>query len=810
MIEAEEVMFIVGRMEKKVKITGMSCASCVKTIEAALKDLRGVEDISVNLATNSALIKFNPAEVSLEEIERTIRSIGYGVVKDEKTVTIKIAGMSCASCVKTIETAIGKLPGIKSVSVNLATESARLTYDPSKTSLNDIENAIEEAGYKFLGMKGEEKPGKDVSEMKKKLSFAALFGFILLLLQYGKYIGLPEIPYNSAIQFTLATPVMLYSGRGMFASALRALEHRILNMDVMYSMGVGSAYVASMLSTIGFLPDDYLFYETAVLLLAFLLLGRTLEAAAKGRTSEAIRKLIGLQAKTATVVRDREMEVPVEEVRVGDLVIVRPGEKIPVDGIVVEGESYVDESMITGEPIPNLKRVGDEVVGATINKNGVLKIEATRVGSETLLAQIIKLVENAMGSKPPIQRLADRIVAHFIPVVLAIAIVSFVYWYIVADTALFAFTTLVAVLVIACPCAFGLATPTALAVGMGKGAEFGILIKNGEALEIARKVTTVIFDKTGTITKGIPEVTDLIAFDFDEREVLKIAAMAEKRSEHPLAEAIIRKAEADRLKIEEPERFEVIAGKGVVASFNGDRILVGSRKLMVENGLVIDESVELILQKLEGEAKTAIIVASNGKIIGVVGIADVIKDSALESMVELHRMGKKVAMITGDNKRTAEAIAGKLGIDRVLAEVLPNKKAEEVKRLQEQGEVVAFVGDGINDAPALAQSDLGIAMGSGTDVALESGDIVLMRDDLKDVVAAIQLSKKTLNKIKQNLFWAMIYNTILIPVAAGLFYPIFNIVFQPEWAGFAMAMSSVSVVTNSLLMKNYVPEIRGR
>ncbi len=806
--------------EKNIKITGMTCASCVKAIEAALKDLDGVEDVSVNLATESAMVKFDPSKVSLEKITETIESIGYGVVREERAVTVKIGGMTCASCVKTIEMVVGELPGVKSVSVNLATESARITFDPSKTSLDDIKKAIEEVGYRFIGVEGEEKEGGEaeareahIREMKKKLFVAATIGTVLLFLQYGDYIGLPvDFEYNSVVQFLLATPALFYSGRSMFAAAARALSHKTLNMDVIYSIGVGSAYIGSVFTTLGFLPEDYLFYETAVLLLAFLLLGRTLEAIAKGRTSEAIKKLMGLQAKTATVVRDgKEMEVPVEDVRVGDIVIVKPGEKIPVDGVVIEGESYVDESMITGEPIPNLKKVGDSVVGATINKNSVLKIEATRVGSDTLLAQIIKLVEEAIGSKPPIQRLADKIVTYFIPVVLTIALTSFSYWYFIADVpTIFAFIVLLSVLVIACPCAFGLATPTALTVGMGKGAELGILIKSGDALEIARKVTTVVFDKTGTLTKGKPEVTDIIAFDGGETEVLKIAAIAEKRSEHPLAEAIVKRAESEGIDIEEPEKFEAIAGKGVVASLNGDRILVGSRKLMMEHGLAVDGKIEETLRTLEKEAKTAILVASNGKIVGAVGIADTIKESAKETIEELHKMGKKVAMITGDNRRTAEAIARKLGIDTVLAEVLPHQKAEEVKRLQEQGEIVAFVGDGINDAPALAQADLGIAMGSGTDVALESGEIVLMRDDLRDVVAAIQLSEKTLSKIKQNLFWALIYNTILIPVAAGLLYPFFGIVFLPEWAAAAMATSSVSVVTNSLLMKNYVPPIKRR
>ncbi|AKG91053.1 copper-{or silver}-translocating P-type ATPase [Geoglobus ahangari] len=803
---------IVKEKQAKLKIGGMTCASCARNVELAVSQLEGVKKASVNLATETLHLEFDPELVRIEDVRKAVEEIGYSVPENETTVNVKIGGMTCASCAKAIETAVGGLPGVKSVSVNLATETARITYVPDITGLDEIRKAVEEIGYRYLGVGGEksEKDGAEesaVGEMKKKLLAAAAVGSVLLFLQYGGYMGVPEIPYNSLIQFALATPVMIYSGRSMFSSALRALRHRMLNMDVMYSMGVGSAYVASVLSTIGLLPEDYLFYETAVLLLAFLLLGRTLEAIAKGRTSEAIKKLIGLQAKTAIVVRDgREIEVPVEEVRVGDIVIVKPGEKIPVDGVVVEGQSYVDESMITGEPIPALKKKGDEVVGATINKNGVLKIKATRVGSDTLLAQIIRLVEEAMGSRPPIQKLADKIVAYFIPVVLTIAVTSFIYWYFIAGVPeIFAFTTLVAVLVIACPCAFGLATPTALTVGMGKGAELGILIKNGEALEIARRVTTVVFDKTGTLTKGKPEVTDIIAFEGDEMEVLRVAAIAEKRSEHPLAEAIVRKAEEAGMSVEEPEKFEVITGKGVIASVNGEKILVGSRKLMAENGMEVSREVEDTLQRLESEAKTAILVSHNGRIIGAVGIADNIKPSAKEAIEELHRIGKKVAMITGDNRRTAEAIARRLGIDEVLAEVLPHQKAEEVKRLQENGEVVAFVGDGINDAPALAQADLGIAIGSGTDVAIESGEIVLMRDDLRDVVAAIQLSEKTLSKIKQNLFWAMIYNTILIPVAAGALYPVFGIVFRPEWAGLAMAMSSVSVVTNSLLMKNYVP-----
>ncbi|AEA48069.1 heavy metal translocating P-type ATPase [Archaeoglobus veneficus] len=799
-----------------LKIAGMTCAMCTKTIETHLKSLSGIIDVSVNLTNETAFVKYDPSRITLEKIIETIENIGYKVVREEKEVDVKIGGMTCAMCAKTIETVIRELKGVKDVTVNLATEKARIVFDPQLTSIQDIKNAIEETGYKFIGVEGEgfidtEKIAREehIVQLKKRFFVAAIVGSILLILTYGKYVGLPKISNLAWMEFALSTPVMYYSGKGMFSAAFRALRHKTLNMDVMYSMGVGSAYLASIASTIGLLPSDYLFYETAVLLLAFLLLGRTLEAIAKGKTSEAIKKLIGLQAKTAVVVRDgEEIEVPIEEVKVGDIVIVKPGEKIPVDGVVVEGESYVDESMISGEPIPSLKKRGDTVVGATINKNGVLKIEATRVGKDTLLSQIVKLVEQAQSTKPPIQRIADKIVAYFIPAVLIIAIASFVYWhFIAAMPVVFAFTTLVAVLVVACPCAFGLATPTALTVGMGRGAELGILIKNSEALEVARKITTVVFDKTGTLTKGKPEVTDIAAFDeIDESEVLKLAASAEKRSEHPIAEAIVRKAESKGVEIIEPEKFEILAGKGVIATINGNRVLVGNKMLMAE--CTNPGEVEKIIEKLENEAKTAVLVALNGKIVGVIGVADTIKESAKDAIKWLHRMGKKVVMITGDNRRTAEAIAGELGIDEVLAEVLPHEKAEEVKRLQEKGEVVAFVGDGINDAPALAQADVGIAIGSGTDIAIESGEIVLIRDDLRDVVAAIQLSEKTLNKIKQNIFWAMIYNTALIPAAAGLLYPVAGIIFRPEWAGAAMALSSVSVVTNSLLMKNYIPPIK--
>ncbi|MFP3945866.1 MAG: copper-translocating P-type ATPase, partial [Archaeoglobaceae archaeon] len=657
-------------------------------------------------------------------------------------------------------------------------------------------------GYTYEGDAGESRERDEaLTQLKKRFAVAAVVGSFLLVVGYGNQLGPVSIPYLEWIQFFISIPAVYYSGRGIFSTAFNSLRRKILNMEVMYSIGVGSAYVASIAATVNILPRDYLFYETAVLLLAFLLLGRTLEATARGRTSEAIKKLMGMQAKSAVVIRDEEkVEIPIENVQIGDVILVRPGEKIPVDGKVVKGESHVDESMVTGEPIPNLKTINSEVFGGTVNQNGVLRIRAHKVGKDTLISQIIKLVEEAQSTRPPIQRIADTIVSYFIPVVLIVAIVSSLSWYLAGMASLFAFTVLISVVVIACPCAFGLATPTALTVGMGKGAEYGILIKNSEALERARDITTVVFDKTGTLTRGKPEVTDIISFN--QENVLQLASSAEIGSEHPIARAIMEKARKENLIFSEPQRFESQAGLGVVASLNGQRVLVGNKNLLTRNEVVTEEA-DRSVEALEGEGKTAVMVALNDRVVGAIGIADALKETTPEALQQLRKMGKKLVMITGDNRKTAEAIGRELDMDEVMAEVLPHRKAEEVKELQDRGEVVAFVGDGINDAPALAQADIGIAIGSGTDIAMESGEIVLVRDDLLDVVAAIKLSEKTLGKIKQNLFWALIYNSVLIPVAAGALYPFTGILFRPEWAGAAMAASSVSVVTNSLLMKGY-------
>ncbi len=601
----------------------------------------------------------------------------------------------------------------------------------------------------------------------------------------------------------------IYVSYPIFSAAYRSLQNRSLNMDVMYSMGIGVAFVSSILGTFNLvLTPEFMFYETALMLAGFLMLGRWMEARAKGRTGTAIKKLIGLQAKTALVLREDGVQtmVPVEEVMVGDTVLVKPGDKIPVDGKVISGESYVDESMITGEPIPSLKIAGSSVVGGTINQNGVLNFQAGKIGRDTVLAQIIKLVESAQGSKPPVQRIADQAVTYFIPTVLTVAIVAFLVWYfLLGSTLLFGLTVLISILVVACPCALGLATPTAVTVGIGRGAELGILVKNGEALEISEKLTTFLFDKTGTLTKGKPEVTNLIGITMDDKYLLELAASVESNSQHPLAKAIVTKAQDNDLNLHEAEEFNTFGGKGVSAMVGRKNVLIGNRTLLNDNGILIQDTEEELISKLEEEGKTAVLVAVDNLLSGILGVADTLKENTPQAISELKKMGLEVVMITGDNKRTAEAIANRIGIDKVMAGVLPEDKSAEVKRLQDKGEVVAFVGDGINDAPALAQADVGIAIGGGTDVAIESGEIVLIKDDLLDAVAGVQLSSKVMGRIKLNLFWAFAYNVILIPVAAGLLYPSFGITFRPEYAGLAMALSSVTVVTLSLLLKGYLP-----
>jgi Cu+-exporting ATPase len=809
---------LVGNMaedDKKraeLKISGMHCATCAVTIEEALRGVPEVSGVKVNFGTDSAHVEFDPAKVTLARIEKAVKDAGYEVVNRE--ATMRVGGMVCATCVQTIEAALRVLPGVASATVNLGTEKAYVTYNPSVTGISEMKKAIEDTGYQYLGLAGEvseeaEKRAREKDLHDKFLRFTTGFA-VSIPLMLAMYIPLPLHTLAYAM-LLVSTPVFIYVAYPIFRAAAMALRNHSLNMDVMYAMGTGVAFVASVMGTFGIiLTHEFMFYDTAIMLAAFLTLGRYLEARAKGRTSDAIKKLMGLRAKTATVIREgKEEEIPIEDVGIGDFVIVKPGGKVPVDGEVVAGESYVDESMITGEPVPPLRTKGSRVVGGTINQNSVLTVKATRVGRETVLAQIIRLVEDAQGSKPPVQRIADVAVTYFIPVVLAIAVISFVVWYYVLHaTLLFALTTLISVLVVACPCALGLATPTAVTVGVGRGAELGILIRNGEALEVAEKVTIMIFDKTGTLTKGKPEVTDTVPIGISEETLLSLSAAVEKNSQHPLAQAVVRKAESREVRIGEAERFDTYSGKGVSATVLGEEVLIGNQTLLRELGVQIGAEVESRITDLEQEGKTAVLVAVGLQAAGVIAIADILKETTRDAIGWLKRMGIAVVMITGDNRRTADAIARQIGIDRVIAEVLPQDKAAEVKSLQEKGGIVAFVGDGINDAPALAQADVGIAIGSGTDVAIESGDIVLIKDDLLDAVAAIQLSQKVMGRIKGNIFWAFAYNTALIPVGAGVLYPFFGVTFKPELAALAMALSSVTVVSLSLLLKKYIPDAK--
>lgn len=813
--------FVAERKKTELKLSGMTCATCVSAIEKALRNLPGVVAAHVNFASEVAEVEYDASHVKLHDLERAVSDAGYQTVNEQ--IVLKIGGMSCVSCETAVTNALKALDGVVSVTVNLATETAYVTYNPTLTTIAEMRAAIELAGYQYLGIEGEigdvaaAAREKDLRSKLLKIIIGFVVGIPLMALTFIPNIFPFPLTY---FELVISTPVFLYIGYPIFKAGFHALQTKTLTMDVMYSMGIGVAYVASVLGTFHIvLTPEFMFYETAVLLATFLALGRYLEARAKGRTSEAIKKLIGLQAKTATVLRGTiETEVPIDDVQINDVIIVKPGGKIPVDGLVVDGESAVDESMITGESIPVSKTKGALVIGGTLNTNGVLSVKATKIGKDTMLAQIIKLVQNAQGSKPPVQRIADTAVAYFIPTVLVIAIGSFAVWYFIipnlipTNPLLFSLTALISVLVIACPCALGLATPTAITVGIGRGAELGILIKNGDALEVSDKITTVVFDKTGTLTKGKPEITDIIGIDVTETRVLELAASVEKNSQHPLADAVVKKAQQQELTLAKGTEFLSYSGKGVQATVQGNEVLIGNRALFNEKNIVILKKIEDISVRLEREGKTVMFISSNHRLIGLVAIADTLKKTSKPAVDALRQMNLKVLMITGDNTKTAAAIAQQIGIEKVLAEILPQEKASEVKKLQQTGEIVAFVGDGINDAPALAQADVGVAIGGGTDIAIESGDIVLVKNDLLDLVAAVQLSKKVMARIKQNLFWAFAYNSALIPVAAGVLYPFFWVTFRPEYAGLAMALSSVTVVSLSLLLKRYNPpakEVKG-
>ncbi|WP_342771812.1 heavy metal translocating P-type ATPase [Methanoculleus sp. UBA300] len=802
------------RRKAELKISGMHCASCALNLERALRGRDDVYDARVNLASETAVVEYDPTKATLTDLERTVDDAGYEVVRNEATV--RIGGMVCAACAQVIAASLTDLEGVYEARINLATENAHIVYNPALVTLSDIRAAIEDAGYQYLGL--EEEVSEDVEARMREEDLRGKFrrfvvGFavsipLFLYMLFGMP-GMAALPVSiNLIMLVITAPVFVYVSAPIFKAAAAALRNRTLTMDVMYAMGIGVAYGASILGTFGIvLTPEFNFYETAVMLAAFLTLGRYLEARAKGRTSEAIKKLIGLRPRTATVVRDgREVEVGIEDVVPGDVLLVRPGEKVPVDGVVVGGESSVDESMITGEPIPADKQEGDGVVGGTLNVNGVLRVRAEKIGKDTVLAQIIKLVRDAQGSRPPVERIADVAVSYFIPVILAIAIAAFLVWYVVLDASLlFSLTVLISILVVACPCALGLATPTAVTVGIGRGAELGVLVRNGEALEVSKNLTTVVFDKTGTLTRGKPDVTDIVAFGMPEDRLLAVAAAVERNSQHPLAVAVVRRAESAGVTVPASERFNTFGGRGVSAVVDGEVVLIGNQPFLLERGIAVPPKAEMRVTAFQDVGKTAVLVAAGGELAGILAIADTLKPTTRTAIADLKRMGLTVTMITGDNPRTANAIAREVGIENVHAGVLPQEKAQEVRALQERREVVAFVGDGINDAPALAQADVGIAIGSGTDVAIESGDIVLIRDDLTDAVAAIQLSRKVMSRIKQNLFWAFAYNAALIPLAAGVLYPIYGITFRPELAALAMALSSVTVVSLSLLLKTYIP-----
>ena len=823
-------------------VEGMTCAACVGHVENALKGVPGVVEASVNLGTEKASVEFDPAEVRFQVLGDAVSGAGYKL--GTKSASLIIGGMTCSACVSHIENALRDVPGVAEANVNLGVERASVEFVPGMVELSDLQAAVEGAGYRVEGFNdsGDQERElerlskvKEIRDLRNRLLFAGTVAILLLLGTFDVFPWVSNLmgrSYYPFLLWALATPVQFWAGSTFYTSGLGALRHRTSNMHTLIALGttVAYGYSAAVVLLHAFSPEVLadngieakVYFDTAAIIVALILLGRFLEAGARGRTSEAIRRLIGLRPTSARVVRDgNEIDIPVDQVVIGDTVLVRPGEKIPVDGLVTNGYSAVDESMLTGESMPVEKFPGEKVFGATINSNGALYFEATQVGGETVLAQIISLVEEAQGSKAPIQRVADQVASYFVPAVIIASLAAFAFWMLLGPSPVLTFSTLVlvSVLIIACPCALGLATPTAIIVGTGRGAEQGVLIKQAEALEIAHKVDTVVLDKTGTLTAGKPVVTDLIASDgsrSSEQDLLFLAASAERGSEHPLGEAIVMEAQAQGLRLESVTAFEAIPGRGISAQVNGRAVRFGNLALMEDSGVPVNGLAEQA-SALAAQGKTPMFLATDGQAVGLIAVADTVKPEAFEGLAQLRRMGLEVVMLTGDNVWTAHAIAGQLGVELVEAEVLPQDKAAVIKRLQAEGRVVAMVGDGINDAPALAQADVGLAMGSGTDVAMESADITLMRSDVNGVATALDLSRKTIRTIKQNLFWAFFYNVLLIPVAAGAFYPVFQGVggvpgsldfffgdqgfLNPALAALAMAFSSVTVVSNSLRLR---------
>ncbi|GBD10392.1 Copper-exporting P-type ATPase A [bacterium HR23] len=825
-------------------IQGMTCASCVAHVTEALQGVPGVARVTVNLATNRAYLEYDPATASIRSMRQAVEEIGYGVVLE--TARFRLPHPLSPQEEGRIVPALLALPGVAQVKVHASGGRVQVEFAPDLTPLADLRQTLEALGLSVapeeeapLVDREREARQKEMRRQRLNLLLATPLALAVMLGTFQPYWGLsriiPEVLHNKVVLFLLTTPMVLGPGRQFFVNSFNGLRHGVTDMNLLYATGIGAAYLIAVINTFwpeaGFGGRMATFYEAAALLTWFILLGRYLEAVTRGRASEAIRRLMRLQPRRARVLRNgQEVEVPVEEVEAGDLLVVRPGEQVPVDGVVVEGYSAVDQSMLTGESIPVEKRPGDEVIGGTLNRTGAFTFRATRVGRETALAQIIRLVEEAQTSKPPLQRLADAVAGQFIFWVHVLALATFLFWYFIgydlwftpasrlmltpytlasASAVGFAVLVSIAVLVISCPCAVGLATPAAIMAGTGKGAEFGVLFKGGDAVESATKVQVVVFDKTGTLTKGVPEVTDVVTHGIAEAEALRLAGSAERRSEHPLGEAIVRRAQERGLALPDPEGFQALPGRGVEARIEGRVVLLGNRRLLHERGIACDPLLA-DAERLEGEGKTVMFLAVDGKAVGVIAVADTLRETAPLAVRELQRMGIQVAMLTGDNRRTAQAIAQKLGIQRVLAEVLPGDKAREIQRLQEQGYRVAMVGDGINDAPALAQADVGIAMGAGTDVAKETGHIILVRDDPLDVVSALQVARATMRLVKQNLFWAFAYNTLAIPLAMGLLYPFLGQVVSPELAALLMATSSLSVTLNTQRMRGFVPPVRRR
>ncbi|HGG0583968.1 MULTISPECIES: heavy metal translocating P-type ATPase [Bacillus] len=797
------------KKEANLQISGMTCAACANRIEKGLKKVEGVHEANVNFALEKTKIMYDPTKTNPQQFKEKVESLGYGIVSDKAEFTV--SGMTCAACANRVEKRLNKLDGVNKATVNFALESATVDFNPDEVNVNEMKSTITKLGYK-LEVKPDDQDAstdhrlQEIERQKKKFIISFILSFPLLWamvshFSFTSFIYLPDMLMNPWVQLALATPVQFIIGGQFYVGAYKALRNKSANMDVLVALGTSAAYFYSVYLSIQSIGSSKhmtdLYFETSAVLITLIILGKLFEAKAKGRSSEAIKKLMGLQAKTATVVRDgTEIKILIEEVVAGDIVYVKPGEKIPVDGEIVEGKSAIDESMLTGESIPVDKSIGDVVIGSTINKNGFLKVKATKVGRDTALAQIIKVVEEAQGSKAPIQRVADQISGIFVPVVVVIAIITFAVWMIFVTPGDFggALEKMIAVLVIACPCALGLATPTSIMAGSGRSAEYGILFKGGEHLEATHRLDTVILDKTGTVTNGKPVLTDVIVADgFNENELLRLVGAAERNSEHPLAEAIVEGIKEKKIDIPSSETFEAIPGFGIESVVEGKHLLIGTRRLMKKFNIDIEE-VSKSMEALEREGKTAMLIAIDKEYAGIVAVADTVKDTSKAAIARLKKMGLDVVMITGDNTQTAQAIAKQVGIDHVIAEVLPEGKAEEVKKLQANGKKVAMVGDGINDAPALATANIGMAIGTGTDVAMEAADITLIRGDLNSIADAIFMSKMTIRNIKQNLFWALAYNALGIPIAALGFL-------APWVAGAAMAFSSVSVVLNALRLQ---------